>query len=68
MLNRIGMVIASSTLIILGNVGAFSLSNTALVSSEPNLNSRNVDYVGSLADLGKPKAFGLYCLFLWCRR
>ena len=68
MLNRIGVVVASSTLITLGTVGTFSLPNTALVSNEPNLSSGNVDYVGSLADLGKPKAFGLYCPFWWCRR
>lgn len=60
MLNRTGKVVASATLITLGTVGAFSLPKTALVSRELNFNSRNVDYVGSLADLGKPKAF-LFC-------
>ncbi|HAJ58799.1 MAG TPA: hypothetical protein DCP31_05670 [Cyanobacteria bacterium UBA8543] len=68
MLNRIGVVVASTSLITLGTVGTFSLPNKALVSSETNLSSRNVDYIGSLTDLGKPKAFGIYCPFSWCRR
>ncbi|GAB4185551.1 MAG: hypothetical protein Fur006_24110 [Coleofasciculaceae cyanobacterium] len=63
MLNRIGVVVASSTLITLGTVGAFSLPKTALVSRESNLNSSNIDYVGSLADQGKPKAG--FCWFYW---
>lgn len=63
MLNRIGVVVASTSLITLGTVGTFSLPKTALVSSETNLSSRNVDYVGSLADLGKPKAG--FCWFRW---
>lgn len=67
MLNRIGAVVASTSLITLGTVGSFSLPNKALVSIGSNLSSGNVDYVGSLADLGKPKAFGLYCPFWWCR-
>ena len=65
MLNRIGIVVASTSLITLGTVGTFSLPKTALVSSETNLSSRNVDYVGSLADLSKPNAWT--CWGWWCR-
>jgi hypothetical protein len=80
MLNRIGAVAASATLI---TVGTFALSGAALLRSESNVSASKVDYgqehssMSSVSDrsnfslpaipnLSKPNTYFMYCSWNGC--
>jgi hypothetical protein len=81
MLNRIGAVAASATLI---TVGTLALSGAALLRSEPNLSASKVDYgqehssmsslserfnssLPRITDLSKPNAGFCWFYYNWCQ-